>query len=120
MRRSTRTRCANHESHERLTGSDDPNVKRFYTLKEAVATIASKPLQWKPGHLQQQQRINTGARLVEVLSESPFTDFLQRVIYPLELKYRLFSGEELAQRLANTTRMIEDKTGAKTSSRAKI
>ena len=98
-----------------LTGSDDPDVKRFYTLKEAVATIASKPLQWEPGTIYKYNNsgINTGARLVEVLSVVPFTDFLQqRLFTPLELKdTTYFPSEELAKRLAATTQMTADKTG---------
>ncbi|MEP6669323.1 MAG: serine hydrolase domain-containing protein [Chthoniobacter sp.] len=98
-----------------LTGSDDPDVKRFFTLKEAVATIASKPLQWEPGtkYKYNNSGINTGARLVEVLSGVPFTDFLQKRLFtPLELKDTTYWPDEaLAKRLANTTAMTADKSG---------
>jgi len=98
-----------------LTGSDDPDVKRFFTLKEAVATMASKPLQWEPGtkYKYNNSGINAGARLIEVLSGVPFTDFLQqRLLTPLQLKDTTYWPDEaLAKRLANTTTMTADKSG---------
>jgi CubicO group peptidase (beta-lactamase class C family) len=93
----------------------DPAFKTAHTLPEIVAVVGKLPLQWEPGTKFQYNNsgINTGGRLIEVLSGMSYTDFMQqRLFTPLGMKDTTFwPNEELAARLANTARMTEDKTG---------
>jgi CubicO group peptidase (beta-lactamase class C family) len=98
-----------------LAPSYEPSIQHIYSLKEKVEKIASIPLQWEPGTVYKYDNagINTGARLVEVLSGIPFPDFLQqRILTPLAMKDTTYWPDEtLAKRLANTTERNKDKTG---------
>jgi CubicO group peptidase (beta-lactamase class C family) len=63
------------------------------TLADAVALYAKKPLKFPPGSKWQycQSSINTGARVVEVVSGKPFDAFLQeRLFGPLGMKDTTF------------------------------
>jgi CubicO group peptidase (beta-lactamase class C family) len=98
-----------------LVTPQDPALKRAYTLKENVAQFAAQPLLWEPGTKFQYNNsgINTGARVLEVVSGVPYADFMQqRLFTPLEMKETTFwPNEELGKRLASTARMAADKSG---------
>jgi CubicO group peptidase (beta-lactamase class C family) len=98
-----------------LVTPQHPSLKRAYTLKENVEQFAKLPLQWEPGTKFQYNNcgINTGARVLEVVSGVPYAEFMQRQLFtPLEMKETTFwpSGE-LADRLASSTKLKVDKSG---------
>ncbi len=66
-----------------LVTPNNPALKRTYTLKETVAQVAALPLQWEPGTKFQYNNsgINTGARIIEVVSGVPYTDFMQQRLF---------------------------------------
>ncbi len=92
----------------------DPAFKNLTTLKEIVAVVGKLPLRREPGtkYEYNNQGINTGGRLIEVLSGVPYADFMQqRFFTPLELKdTTFFPTEEQGVRLANTAKFTADKT----------
>ncbi|MEP6669324.1 MAG: serine hydrolase domain-containing protein [Chthoniobacter sp.] len=92
----------------------DPAFKGKTTLQEIVEVIGKSPLHREPGtkYEYNNQGINTGGRLIEVLSGVPYADFMQqRLFTPLELKdTTFFPTEEQGARLANTAKFMADKT----------
>jgi CubicO group peptidase (beta-lactamase class C family) len=98
-----------------LVTPQDPALKRAYSLKENVAQFAAQPLLREPGAKFQYNNsgINTGARVLEVVSGVPYAEFMQqRLFTPLEMKETTFwPNEELARRLASTARLAADKSG---------
>jgi CubicO group peptidase (beta-lactamase class C family) len=93
----------------------DPAFKGKTTLQEMVEVIAKSPLHREPGTKYEYNNsgINTGGRIIEVVSGMPYADFMQqRLFTPLEMKdTTFFPTEEQAARLANSARFTADKTG---------
>ena len=106
-----------------VAATNDPRLKHTFTLKETVAQIAA--LRFCNGSrgrsINTNTGINTGARLVEVLSGMVFTDFLQqRIFTPLGLSDTTYwPTEEQAQRLAYTALPTADKSGLEDTLHAK-
>lgn len=84
------------------------------TLKDAVRSYAMTPLQTEPGAKYQYSNagINTGGRIIEVVSGMPFETFLeQRLCEPLGMKDTTFwPNEEQLSRLAKPYKPNADKT----------
>ena len=84
------------------------------TLRDAVRSYAITPLQSEPGTKYQYSNagINTGARIIEVVSGLSYEDFMdQRLFKPLGMKDTTFwPNEEQVQRLAKPYRPNSDKT----------
>lgn len=93
----------------------EKEFKRGYVLKDNVAQIGKLPLLWEPGtkFSYNNNGIDTGGRIIEVVSGLPYTDFMQqRLFTPLGLQDTTFwPTEEQASRLAYTARMTGDKSG---------
>ncbi len=98
-----------------LVLASDKALKQTHSLKDDVAQYAAQPLRQEPGTKYEYNNcgINTGGRIIEVVSGIPYADFMQqRIFTPLGLKDTTFWPDEaLGQRLACTARMNADKTG---------
>ena len=98
-----------------LVLANDPALKRTQSLAENVAACATHSLRQEPGTKYEYNNcgINTGGRIIEVVSGMPYADFMQkRVFDPLGMKDTTFwPNEEQAQRLAHTARFTEDRKG---------
>lgn len=83
-------------------------------LKDAVLSYAATPLQSEPGAKYQYSNagINTGARIIEVVSGMSYEDFMdQRLFKPLGMKDTTFwPNEEQVSRLAKPYKPSADKT----------
>ena len=83
-------------------------------LKDAVLSYAATPLQSEPGTKYQYSNagINTGARIIEVVSGMSYEDFMdQRLFKPLGMKDTTFwPNEEQVSRLAKPYKPSADKT----------
>ena len=83
-------------------------------LKDAVLSYAATPLQTEPGTKYQYSNagINTGARIIEVVSGMSYEDFMdQRLFKPLGMKDTTFwPNEEQVSRLAKPYKPSADKT----------
>lgn len=83
-------------------------------LKEAVLSYAATPLTHEPGTKYQYSNagINTGARIIEVVSGMSYEDFMdQRLFKPLGMKDTTFwPNEEQVSRLAKPYKPSADKT----------
>ena len=83
-------------------------------LKVAVLSYAATPLQSEPGAKYQYSNagINTGARIIEVVSGMSYEDFMdQRLFKPLGMKDTTFwPNEEQVSRLAKPYKPSADKT----------
>jgi CubicO group peptidase (beta-lactamase class C family) len=92
---------------------NNPVFKNTYNLKDWVARCATLPLLREPGTKYEYNNsgINTGGRIIEVVSGMPYADFMQRRLFdPLGMKDTTFwPSEEQAARLARTARRGEDK-----------
>ena len=81
------------------------------SLKELTALVVKKPVQFEPGSKWQysQTAINTAARIVEVIADENFSDFLQAKIFaPLKMVDTTFYlSEQQASRLATSYRRTE-------------
>ena len=97
-----------------LVRANEPTLKHPPTLKEFVAQIASIPLYREPGTKYEYNNcgIDTGGRIIEVVSGMPYVDFMQqRLFTPLAMKdSSYFPDVELAKRLAYSSKMTEDKS----------
>ena len=84
------------------------------TLRDAVRSYAITPLQTEPGTKYQYSNagINTGARIIEVVSGMSYEDFMdQRLFKPLGMKDTTFwPNEEQVSRLAKPYKPSADKT----------
>jgi CubicO group peptidase (beta-lactamase class C family) len=84
------------------------------TLRETVITYALSPLQFEPGSKWSycNPGISTLGRIVEVLSGTPYAEFMQqRLFTPLGMKDTTFwPTEEQAARIAKSYKMNADKT----------
>lgn len=98
-----------------LVKPNDRALKRAGTLRENVAQFAAQPLIREPGTKFEYNNsgIETGARVLEVVSGVPYAEFMQqRLFTPLEMKETTFwPGEDLAKRLASSVKSNADKTG---------
>ena len=102
-----------HTSGLALAG--DPSVRNTYSLKANVAKYAAAPLRQEPGTKFEYNNcgIDTGARIIEVVSGRPYADFMQRRLFdPLGMKDTTFwPTDQQAKRLARSARFTADKTG---------
>jgi CubicO group peptidase (beta-lactamase class C family) len=98
-----------------LVLANDKTLKRTQVLKDDVLAYASHPLRQEPGTKYEYNNdgINTGGRIIEVVSGMSYADFMQtRLLDPLGMKdTTCWPSEEQAGRLAHTARFTEDKTG---------
>ena len=98
-----------------LVLASEKSLKRTHVLKEDVAEYAARPLRQEPGTKYQYNNcgINTGGRIIEVVSGMPYADFMQQRLFdPLGMKdTTCWPNEEQAARLAHSARPTEDKKG---------
>jgi len=98
-----------------LVLANEKSLKKTQSLKENVAAIAALPLRQEPGTKYEYNNcgIDTGGRLIEVVSGMSYSDFMQKRLFdPLGMKDTTFwPSEEQASRLAHTARMTADKRG---------
>jgi len=88
--------------------------KQFTSLKDDIATYAAASLQWEPGSKFEYNNagINTGGRIIEVISGMPYAQFMQeRLLTPLGMKDTSFwPNQEQVQRIARAGKFNADKT----------
>jgi CubicO group peptidase (beta-lactamase class C family) len=98
-----------------LIKANDPAFKKTSILEQDVKQIAALPLIREPGTKFEYNNsgINTGGRVIEVVSGMPYAEFMQKRLFdPLGMKETTFwPNEELGKRLASTTKTNADKTG---------
>lgn len=98
-----------------LVLANEKGLKKTQSLQENVALFASYPLRQEPGTKYEYNNcgIDTGGRIIEVLSGMPYADFMhKRLFEPLGMKDTTFwPNEEQAARLAHTARFTADKKG---------
>ena len=98
-----------------LVLANEKGLKKTQSLQENVALFASYPLRQEPGTKYEYNNcgIDTGGRIIEVLSGMRYADFMQKRLFdPLGMKDTTFwPNEEQASRLAHTARFTADKTG---------
>ena len=98
-----------------LVLASDPTLKKTQSLAENVAAYAARPLRHEPGTKYEYNNcgINTGGRIIEVVSGMPYAEFMQtRLFTPLGMKDTTFwpnAGQ--AKRLAHSARLSADKSG---------
>ena len=96
-----------------LVRAGDPVFKNTYILKDWVAKCGTTPLMREPGTKYEYNNsgINTGGRIIEVVSGMSYADFMHRRLFdPLGMKDTTFwPTEAQAARLARTVRRSEDK-----------
>ncbi len=95
------------------SAKEQPTLDRL-PLKDAVSSYAVTPLTHEPGTKYQYSNagINTGARIIEVVSRMSYEDFMdQRLFKPLGMKDTTFwPNEEQVSRLAKPYKPSADKT----------
>ena len=98
-----------------LVLANEKGLKMTQSLKDNVTLFASYPLRQEPGTKYEYNNcgIDTGGRIIEVLSGMSYADFMQKRLFdPLGMKDTTFwPNEEQASRLAHTARLTADKTG---------
>lgn len=98
-----------------LVLANEKGLKKTQSLQENVALFASYPLRQEPGTKYEYNNcgIDTGGRIIEVLSGMRYADFMQKRLFdPLGMKDTTFwPNEEQASRLAHTARFTADKSG---------
>jgi CubicO group peptidase (beta-lactamase class C family) len=91
----------------------DPAFKGKNTLKEIVEVVGKLPLRREPGTKYEYNNsgINTGGRIIEVVSGMSYVDFMQqRLFMPLEMKdTTFFPNEEQGSRMARSEQFTADK-----------
>ena len=96
-----------------LVLANEKGLKMTQSLQENVKLFASFPLRQEPGTKYEYNScgINTGGRIIEVLSGMSYADFMQKRLFaPLGMKDATFwPNEEQASRLAHTARFTADK-----------
>jgi CubicO group peptidase (beta-lactamase class C family) len=96
-----------------LVRAGDPVFRNTYVLKDWVAKCGTTPLIREPGTKYEYNNsgINTGGRIIEVVSGLPYAVFMQRRLFdPLGMKDTTFwPTEAQAARLAHTARRAKDK-----------
>jgi CubicO group peptidase (beta-lactamase class C family) len=98
-----------------LVLANEKSLKQTQSLKDNVALYARFPLRQEPGSKYEYNNcgINTGGRIIEVVSGMSYADFMQKRLFdPLGMKDTTFwPNEEQAERLAHTARFTADKKG---------
>lgn len=98
-----------------LVLANEKSLKQTQSLKDNVALYARFPLRQEPGTKYEYNNcgINTGGRIIEVVSGMSYSDFMQKRLFdPLGMKDTTFwPNEEQAERLAHTARFTADKKG---------
>lgn len=93
--------------------ANEKSLKQTQSLKDNVALYARFPLRQEPGTKYEYNNcgINTGGRIIEVVSGMSYTDFMQKRLFePLGMKDTTFwPNEAQAARLAHTARFTADK-----------
>ncbi|HEX4130757.1 MAG TPA: serine hydrolase domain-containing protein [Pirellulales bacterium] len=93
--------------------ANDKSLTRMHSLKDDVAQAAARPLRQEPGTKYEYNNcgINTGGRIIEVVSGMPYAEFMQQRLFdPLGMHdTTCWPNEEQASRLAHTARSTEDK-----------
>ena len=96
-----------------LVLASEKTLKRTQVLKDDVLEYAKRPLRQEPGTKYEYNNcgINTGGRIIEVVSGMSYADFMQQRLFdPLGMKdTTCWPNEEQAARLAHTARFTEDK-----------
>jgi len=96
-----------------LVRAGDPVFRNTYVLKDWVAKCGATPLVREPGTKYEYNNsgINTGGRIIEIVSGMPYAKFMQRRLFePLGMKDTTFwPTDSQAARLARTARRSEDK-----------
>jgi CubicO group peptidase (beta-lactamase class C family) len=96
-----------------LVRAGDPVFRNTHLLKDWVAKCGATPLVREPGTKYEYNNsgINTGGRIIEVVSGMPYFDFMRRRLFePLGMKDTTFwPTDAQAARLARTARRSEDK-----------
>jgi CubicO group peptidase (beta-lactamase class C family) len=94
---------------QQVTGADGTPLKA-----RAIASVTG-PLQWQPGEKYQygNQGMNIAARIVEIVSQMPYEEFLQKRFFdPLGMTETTFwPSEAQVARLAGTYGLNKEKTG---------
>lgn len=95
--------------------ANEKSLKQTQSLKDNVALYARFPLRQEPGIKYEYNNcgINTGGRIIEVVSGMSYVDFMQKRLFePLGMKDTTFwPNEDQAARLAHTARFTGDKKG---------
>lgn len=95
--------------------ANEKTLRQTQSLKDNVALYARFPLRQEPGTKYEYNNcgINTGGRIIEVVSSMNYADFLQKRLFePLGMKDTTFwPNEEQAARLAHTARFTAHKKG---------
>ncbi len=104
-----------HTSGMRFSSSlERPTLDRL-PLRDAVGSHALLPLQWEPDTRYQYSNagINTGARIIEVVANMPYEEFMQKRLFdPLNMKDTTFwPTDAQVQRLAKAYKPNADKMG---------
>jgi CubicO group peptidase (beta-lactamase class C family) len=98
-----------------LVLASDRTLKQTYSLKDNVVEYAARPLRQEPGTKFEYNNcgIDTGGRIIEVLSGLPYADFMQKRLFdPLGMSDTTFwPTAEQARRLARSARFTADKKG---------
>ena len=96
-----------------LVLASEKGLKRTQVLKDDVAQYAAQPLRQEPGTKYEYNNcgINTGGRIIEVVSGLTYADFMQtRLFDPLGMTdTTCWPNAEQAARLAHSARFTEDK-----------
>ena len=96
-----------------LVLASEKTLKRTQVLKDDVLEYAKHPLRQEPGTKYEYNNcgINTGGRIIEVVSGMSYADFMQKRLFDaLGMKdTTCWPNEEQAARLAHTARFTEDK-----------
>lgn len=96
------------------TPEESPTLDKL-TIKESVASYVKNGLKSEPGtaYAYSNAGINTGGRIIEVVSGVPYEDFLdKRMFGPLGMKDTTFwPSEEQVKRLAKVYKPTADKKG---------
>ena len=96
-----------------LVLANEKTLKQTHVLKDDVLEYAKHSLRQEPGMKYEYNNcgINTGGRIIEVVSGLSYADFMQQRIFdPLGMKdTTCWPNEEQAARLAHTARFTEDK-----------
>ena len=96
-----------------LVLANEKGLKMTQSLQDNVKLFATYPLRQEPGTKYEYNNcgIDTGGRIIEVLSGISYADFMQKRLFdPLGMKDTTFwPNEEQAARLAHTARFTADK-----------
>ena len=96
-----------------LVLASEKTLKHTQVLKDDVAEYAKRPLRQEPGTKYEYNNcgIDTGGRIIEVVSGMSYAEFMQRRLFDLlgMKDTTCWPNEEQAARLAHAARLTEDK-----------